>query len=81
MKRKRTTRVTAERRPASRAVRIDRLRAEAERIWGNKADAALWLNGPHLELEGATPESLLGMEAGLRIVEALMGALEFGFPI
>jgi len=53
----------------------------AERVWGNETDAAEWLNGPHPELRGATPFSLLKTEAGGRAVEALLGALEFGFPV
>jgi putative toxin-antitoxin system antitoxin component (TIGR02293 family) len=53
----------------------------AERVWGNEKDATEWLNGPHPELRGATPLSLLKTEAGGRAVEALLGALEFGFPV
>ncbi len=53
----------------------------AESIWGNEADAAEWLNNPHPELRGATPYSLLKTEAGGRVVEALLGALEYGFPV
>ena len=53
----------------------------AERVWGNETDATEWLNGPHPELRGATPLSLLKTEAGGRAVEALLGALEFGFPV
>jgi putative toxin-antitoxin system antitoxin component (TIGR02293 family) len=53
----------------------------AERVWGNETDATEWLNSPHPELRGATPLSLLKTEAGGRAVEALLGALEFGFPV
>jgi putative toxin-antitoxin system antitoxin component (TIGR02293 family) len=53
----------------------------AERVWGNEIDATEWLNGSHSELEGATPLSMLKTEAGGRAVEALLGALEFGFPV
>jgi putative toxin-antitoxin system antitoxin component (TIGR02293 family) len=61
--------------------RLSHVLAMAARVWGNEADAAEWLNGPHLELQGATPLSLLKTEAGGRAVEALLGALEFGFPV
>jgi putative toxin-antitoxin system antitoxin component (TIGR02293 family) len=61
--------------------RLGRVRVHAERIWGNENDAAEWLNSPHSELRGATPLSLLKTEAGGRAVEALLGALEFGFPV
>ena len=53
----------------------------AERVWGNEADAIGWLNSPHPELQGATPFSLLRTEAGGRAAEALLAALEFGFPV
>jgi len=53
----------------------------AQRIWGNERDAAAWLVTPHLELSGATPYSLLRTEAGGRVVEALLGAIEYGFPV
>jgi putative toxin-antitoxin system antitoxin component (TIGR02293 family) len=53
----------------------------AERVWGNETDATEWLNGSHPELRGASPLSLLKTEAGGRAVEALLGALEFGFPV
>jgi putative toxin-antitoxin system antitoxin component (TIGR02293 family) len=61
--------------------RLAHILAVAESIWGNQADAAEWLNNPHPELRGATPYSLLKTEAGGRTVEALLGALEYGFPV
>jgi len=62
------------------AKRLGRIRAQAERIWGNETDATEWLNSPHLELRGAALLSLVKTEAGGRAVEALLGALEDGFP-
>jgi len=41
----------------------------------------VWLNSPHNELHSATPLSLLKTESGGRAVEALLSALEFGFPV
>ena len=61
--------------------RLDHVLRLAERIWGNEGDAAEWLNSPHPELGGAPPFSLLKTEAGGRAVEALLAALEFGFPV
>jgi putative toxin-antitoxin system antitoxin component (TIGR02293 family) len=60
--------------------RLSHILSIAERIWGTEKDATEWLNGSHPELQGATPISLLRTEAGGRAVEALLGALEFGFP-
>ncbi|MGA3370400.1 MAG: antitoxin Xre/MbcA/ParS toxin-binding domain-containing protein [Terracidiphilus sp.] len=63
------------------AARLMHVLSVAERVWGNETDATEWLNSPHPELRGATPLSLLKTEAGGRAVEALLGALEFGFPV
>ena len=61
--------------------RLGNILVVAERVWGNESDATEWLNSPHPELQGATPLSLLKTEAGGRAVEALLAALEFGFPV
>lgn len=61
--------------------RVSRILAIAERIWGNEQDATGWLNRAHSELRGATPFSMLRTEAGGRAVEALLGALDYGFPV
>jgi putative toxin-antitoxin system antitoxin component (TIGR02293 family) len=61
--------------------RLNRVFAFAKRIWGNERDAAEWLAAPHMELDGATPYSLLRTEAGGRVVETLLGAIEYGFPV
>jgi putative toxin-antitoxin system antitoxin component (TIGR02293 family) len=53
----------------------------AQRIWGNERDAAEWLAAPHMELDGSSPYSMLRTEAGGRVVEALLGAIEYGFPV
>jgi putative toxin-antitoxin system antitoxin component (TIGR02293 family) len=63
------------------AARLSHILAIAERIWGNEKEATEWLNAPHAELEGATPISMLRTEAGGRAIEALLAALEFGFPV
>jgi putative toxin-antitoxin system antitoxin component (TIGR02293 family) len=63
------------------AARLGYILSFAERVWGNQPDATEWLNTPHAELRGATPYSMLKTEAGGRAVEALLGALEFGFPV
>jgi putative toxin-antitoxin system antitoxin component (TIGR02293 family) len=63
------------------AARLNYILSVAKRVWGNETDATEWLNSPHPELQGTTPFSLLKTEAGGRAVEALLGALEFGFPV
>lgn len=61
--------------------RIDHILSFAVHVWGDETSATRWLNRPHLELRGATPVSLLKTEAGGRAVEAILGALEYGFPV
>lgn len=61
--------------------RLSHVLSLARQVWGNETDATEWLNNPHPELRGATPLSLLRTEAGGRAVEALLAALEFGFPV
>lgn len=63
------------------AARLSHVLSVAEQVWGNETEATEWLNSPHPELRGVTPLSLLKTEAGGRAVEALLGALEFGFPV
>jgi putative toxin-antitoxin system antitoxin component (TIGR02293 family) len=63
------------------AARLGFVLAFADRVWGNGSDAVEWLLGSHAELAGASPYSLLKTEAGGRAVEALLAALEFGFPV
>jgi putative toxin-antitoxin system antitoxin component (TIGR02293 family) len=53
----------------------------ATRTWQNEAQAIDWLLGPHAELGGATPFSLLRTESGGREVEYIMAALEYGFSL
>jgi putative toxin-antitoxin system antitoxin component (TIGR02293 family) len=61
--------------------RIRHVLAMATRIWEDEAEATGWLTHPHAELQWATPLSLLRTEAGGRAIEALLAALEFGFPV
>jgi putative toxin-antitoxin system antitoxin component (TIGR02293 family) len=63
------------------AKRLSQIRSEAERVWGDRDSAAEWLSQPHCELEGKSPLSLLDTEEGFRTVEALLGALNYGFPV
>jgi putative toxin-antitoxin system antitoxin component (TIGR02293 family) len=61
--------------------RLSHILSIAAHVWGNEGDGTEWLVSPHPELQGATPFSLLKTEAGGRAVEALLGSLEFGFPV
>jgi len=61
--------------------RLEHILSFALNIWGNETDAMEWLTNPHMELRGATPFSLLKTESGGRAVEAILAALEYGFPV
>jgi putative toxin-antitoxin system antitoxin component (TIGR02293 family) len=61
--------------------RLSHVLALAERVWGSESEAIAWLHQAHAELRGSTPYSLLRTEAGGRAVEALLGALDHGFPV
>lgn len=61
--------------------RLSHVLSLAERVWGDEKAATEWLNNPHPELQGASPLSMLRTEAGGRAVEALLAALDFGFPV
>ncbi len=61
--------------------RLRRVFEFAQRIWGSERDASEWLAAPHMELEGSSPYSMLRTEAGGRVVEALLAAIEYGFPV
>jgi putative toxin-antitoxin system antitoxin component (TIGR02293 family) len=63
------------------AARLEHVLSFASHVWGDEAAATRWLSRPHAELGGATPLSLLRTEAGGRAVEAVLGALEHGFPV
>jgi len=62
-------------------VRVGHVLSLAEHVWGNETDATEWLTRPHMELRGATPFSMLKTESGGRVVEAILAALEYGFPV
>ena len=63
------------------AARLRHVFEFAQRIWGSERDAAEFLAAPHMELDGSSPYSMLRTEAGGRVVEALLGAIEYGFPV
>lgn len=64
---------------SDRAVRIARITALAESVFGNDAKAGRWLRKPKARLESRTPLDLLQTEAGARIVEELLLQLEYGY--
>lgn len=62
---------------SDRLLRIARVAAEAERVFGNPAKSRRWLTTEH-RLLGATPLDLLGFDIGAREVEEELGRIDFG---
>lgn len=64
---------------SDRTVRIARITALAESVFGDDAKAGRWLRKPKARLKSRTPLDLLQTEAGARIVEELLLQLEYGY--
>lgn len=64
---------------SDRAVRVARITALAEEVFGNDEKAGRWLRKPKQRFEGRTPLELLRTEAGARLVEEMLLQLDYGF--
>jgi putative toxin-antitoxin system antitoxin component (TIGR02293 family) len=64
---------------SDRAVRIARITSQAEEVFGDDAKAARWLRKPKAHFEGRTPLELLRTDAGARLVEEMLGQIDYGF--
>ena len=63
---------------SDRAVRIARISALAEEVFGDDAAAGHWLRKAKKRFEGRTPLEMLRTEAGARLVEEWLLQLDFG---
>ncbi len=61
-----------------KALRLARISAEADRVFGNPDKSARWLRKPNSALAGQTPLDLLRSEAGAFAVEDLMSQIDHG---
>jgi putative toxin-antitoxin system antitoxin component (TIGR02293 family) len=61
-----------------RAVRVARIVALAEDVFGNHDKALLWLRSPDDRLASRTPLNMLQTESGGRLVESMLWALDEG---
>ena len=61
-----------------RAVRVARIAALAEEVFGNRETALLWLRGKDDRLNNRTPMSFLNSEAGGRQIEAMLHGIAHG---
>lgn len=63
---------------AGRAVRLARIGALAERVFGDPAKAHRWLRKPNRALAGAVPLTLLKTETGAYSVEQTLHQIDYG---
>jgi len=59
-------------------VRLARVQAMAEEVFGRRRDAHAWMRERNGALEGQTPLTLLDTEEGGRLVEAVLGRIAHG---
>jgi len=63
---------------SDRAVRVARITAMAEKVFGDAERAWRWLRKPKRQFNGGTPIELLSSEAGARVVEELITEIDYG---
>jgi putative toxin-antitoxin system antitoxin component (TIGR02293 family) len=61
-----------------KAMRLERIAVQAERVFGAPDKAHRWLRKPKRELRGETPLAYLASEAGARVVEEMLFRIEHG---
>lgn len=75
-RRSRRERLTME--ESDRVLRVIRVVASAEAVYGSRERALAWLRRPHARLEGRTPLSLLKTDTGSRIAEEMLVQIDEG---
>ncbi|HSF48288.1 MAG TPA: MbcA/ParS/Xre antitoxin family protein [Burkholderiales bacterium] len=63
---------------SDRVVRIAKISAQAEQVFGERARAVRWLYQPLTALGGKTPFEMIATEAGAARVEDVLTAIEHG---
>jgi putative toxin-antitoxin system antitoxin component (TIGR02293 family) len=61
-----------------KALRLERIAIQAERVFGAPEKAHRWLRKAKRELQGETPLAYLASEAGARVVEEMLFRIEHG---
>jgi putative toxin-antitoxin system antitoxin component (TIGR02293 family) len=61
-----------------KALRLQRIAAQAEHVFGDAGKAHRWLRKAKRELRGETPLTYLASEAGARVVEKMLFRIEHG---
>ena len=63
---------------SDRLVRITRIQALAEDVFGDPGKASKWLREPLGELSGKSPLTVARTEAGARVVEQILAKIDWG---
>jgi putative toxin-antitoxin system antitoxin component (TIGR02293 family) len=63
---------------SDKAVRVARITAMAEHVFGEPGRAWRWLRKSKRRFDGKTPVEMLATEAGARLVEEMIGQIEHG---
>lgn len=63
---------------SDRALRLARLTAEADRVFGDQDKAGRWLRKENRALNGRRPLDLMASDAGAKAVEELLGQIDHG---
>src|SRR5882672_1882053 len=63
---------------SDKAVRVARITAMAEQVFGEPRRAWRWLRIPKRRFDTKTPVEMLATEAGARLVEEMIGQIEHG---
>jgi putative toxin-antitoxin system antitoxin component (TIGR02293 family) len=61
-----------------KALRLERIAVQAERVFGDADKAHRWLRKAKRQLSGETPLAYLASEAGARVVEEMLFRIEHG---
>ena len=63
---------------SDKAVRVARITAKAEQVFGRPERAWRWLRKPKERFNGKTPIEMLATEAGARLVEEMVVQIDYG---
>ena len=63
---------------SDKAVRVARITALAEQVFGESERAWRWLRKPKRTFDGKTPMEMLGTEVGARLVEEVVQQIDHG---
>lgn len=78
LKHRRSKRQPLSKEESERAVRLGRVLATAEAVWGSEETALNWLRTPKNRFDGRSPMQMLSTEAGGRMVEEMLVQIDEG---